>query len=520
MLQITNAIFKKSIKSMKKILQQLITVPNAMALFFFLLIFIGSRQYGFYGDELYYFACSKHLDFGYVDHPPLVALLTLISTWIFGETMIGLRFLSGLAGAVTVLLSAKIARLLGGGKFSQALAALLICFAPAFLALSSFFSMNPVDIMLCTLFIVLFLKIIKTPSPTKWIILGVLLGIGLLNKYTFLVLGFSLLVSLLITKQRSLLRSPWIYVSGIIGLLMFLPHILWQIRYDWPTLEFMRNATEHKNLSLSPVAFFSQLLIALNPFTLPLWLSGMLYLLFSKEMKKYQFLGWTAVVFLVVYLIQNSKVYYVVPIFPLLLSSGAVMIEKFSLKHLIRWPKWAVVSTVIASGALLMPLATPLFPVEQFVRYSKILGLWNLIRMEKGEGDTLPLHFVYRFGWEELVDSIGRVYNTLPQGDREKCAILGSWYGIAGAVDHFGPKYGLPNAICSRNSYWLWGIRDYSGEVVLAVGYSERFLEEYFDSFEQVACCKNQYAYDVAIYLCKKPKSSLKEMWPHFKSFI
>ena len=496
------------------------TVPNAVALFFFLLIFIGSRQYGFYGDELYYFACSKHLDSGYVDHPPMVALLTLISTWLFGETMAGLRFLSGLAGAITVLLSAQIAKSLGGGKFSQALAALSICFAPAFLALSSFFSMNPVDIMLCTLFIVLFLKVVEAPSPIKWIVLGVLLGIGLLNKYTFLVLGFSLLVSLLTTKQRSLLRSPWIYISGIIGLLMFLPHILWQIRYDWPTLEFMRNATEHKNLSLSPVAFFSQILIGLNPFTLPLWLSGVLYLLSSKGMKKYQFLGWTAVVFLVVYLVRNSKFYYVVPIFPLLLSSGAVAIEKFSQKHQIRWTKWIVVSTLIVSGALLIPLATPLLPIEQFVRYSKTLGLWNLIRMEKGEGDTLPLHFVYRIGWEELVDSIGRVYNKLPQGDREKCAILGSWYGIAGAIDHFGPKYGLPNAICGRNNYWMWGPRDYSGEVVLAIGFDARTLRKFFDSVEQVGYFKNQYAYNVAICLCKKPKSSLREMWPYFKSFI
>jgi hypothetical protein len=511
---------KINVKSVKRLFQRLSTVPNVAALSFFLIIFVGSRQYGFYGDELYYFACSKHLDFGYVDHPPLVALLTLISTSIFVETIAGLRFLSGLAGAVTVLLSAQIAKLLGGGKFSQALAALSICFAPAFLALSSFFSMNPVDIMLCTLFIVLFLKVVEYPSPIKWIVLGVLLGIGLLNKYTFLVLGFSLLVSLLVTKQRTLLKSRWIYISGIIGLLMFLPHILWQIRYDWPTLEFMRNATEHKNLSLSPVAFFSQILIGLNPFTLPLWLSGIVYLLFGKEMKKYQFLGWTAVIFLIVYLVQNSKFYYVVPIFPLLLSSGAVVIEKFSQKHSIQWLKWAVVSTIIIPGALLMPLATPLLPIEQFVRYSKTLGLWNLIRMEKGEGDTLPLHFVYRFGWEELVDSIGKAYNTLPQEDKEKCAILGSWYGIAGAVDHFGPKYGLPSAICGRNSYWMWGTRNYSGEVVLAVGFNASYLGKFFDSVEQVAYYKNQYAYDVAIYVCKKPKSSLTEMWPHFKSFI
>jgi hypothetical protein len=227
-----------------------------------------------------------------------------------------------------------------------------------------------------------------------------------------------------------------------------------------------------------------------------------------------------AVVFIAVYVFQNSKVYYIAPIFPLLLSSGAVIIERFSQNHRIFWPKWILASTIIISGLVLMPLATPLLPVEQFVRYSKALGLWNLLRMEKGEGDTLPLHFVHRFGWEELADSVGAVYNTLPQGDREKCAILASYYGSAGAIDHFGLKHGLPDAICGRNSYWMWGTRDYSGEVVLAVGYSTRFLRRFFDSVEQVAHYKSQYAFDETIYLCKKPKFSLREMWLHFKSFI
>lgn len=121
--------------------------------------------------------------------------------------------------------------------------------------------------------------------------------------------------------------------------------------------------------------------------------------------------------------------------------------------------------------------------------------------MEKGEGDTLPLHFVHRFGWEELVDSVGKVYNTLPKEDKEKCAILTSWYGIAGAVDHFGPRHNLPKAISNHNSYWMWGTRNYSGELILAIGINSRFLNQYFDSVEQVAYTKTntptikQYSY-------------------------
>jgi hypothetical protein len=237
-------------------------------------------------------------------------------------------------------------------------------------------------------------------------------------------------------------------------------------------------------------------------------------------MKEYRFLGWALIVFILVYLFQNSKFYYILPVFPFLLSSGAVAIEQFSQRFSISWPKWAIGSTMIISGTLLMPLAVPLLPVRQFVSYAKTLGLWNLIRMEKGEGDTLPLHFVYRFGWEELVDSVGRAYDALPQNEKSKCAILASWYGIAGAIDHFGPRHSLPNAICPRNSYWMWGTHHYSGEVVLSVGYNRYFLEKFFDSVERVAIFKNPYAYDAEIYLCKKPKSTLDQMWPWFKRFI
>jgi len=380
--------------------------------------------------------------------------------------------------------------------------------------------MNPFDVVLCTLFLAVFLSTVNAPSRTKWIAAGVLFGVGLLNKYTFLALGFSLFLSLMVTKQWRVLRSRWLYISGGIAFGVFLPHVLWQVEHGWPTVEFVRNATRYKNLALSPLAFMSQLTLGLNPFTLPLWLSGLLFLLLPQGTKKYRFLGWMAVIFVFVYMFQNSKFFYVLPVFPLLLGSGAVAVEQFSRNHRIRWPKWAVGSTMIISALVFLPLAVPVLPVEQFVAYSKTLGLWDAVRMQKGEGDTLPIHFVYRFGWEETAESVGRAYDTLTQNERDKCAILASWYGIAGAIDHFGPRYGLSNAICPNNSYWMWGTHGFSGEVVLAVGYGADSLEEYFGSVEQVASVKNTYAYDVEICLCKNPKASLEQIWDRLKRFI
>jgi hypothetical protein len=140
--------------------------------------------------------------------------------------------------------------------------------------------------------------------------------------------------------------------------------------------------------------------------------------------------------------------------------------------------------------------------------------------MEKAEGDVLPLHFVHRLGWEELVDTVEDAYKALPRDERDDCAVLASWYGIAGAIDHFGPSVGLPNAICPRNSYWLWGTRNYSGRIVLAVGYGAGFLRQFFDSVERVASFDQPYAYGADVFLCKNPKYPLDETWQRLKRFI
>ncbi len=507
-------------RKIREVVNGLVTVPVLAELFFLALTLITAGRYGFFGDELYYIDCSKHLAWGYVDQPPLVAVLTFLSIHVFGETIFSLRLMSGLAGAVTVLLTAQVAGMLGGGKFSKSLAAIAICFAPAFPAMSSFFSMNPVDIMLCSLFVVLFLRTIQSPSGARWIGLGILLGVGLLNKYTFLVLGFSLLVSLVITREWKILKSPWLYVSGAVGLLIFAPHILWEMNNNWPTLEFMRNATGGKNLSLSPLAFLSQLALGLNPITLPLWLSGLAFLLFGGRAKEFRFLGWTAIIFLSIYMTQNSKFYYVLPIFPLLLAAGAVAVERLPKISTAKWPKWVMVSVLIVSGSILMPLAVPILPVKQFVVYAKTIGVWNAIRMEKGEGEVMPLNFVYRFGWEELVNTVGDAYRALPRDRRDSCAVLASWYGIAGAIDHFGPGVGLPDAICPRNSCWYWGTRNYSGRMVLAVGYGADYLSQFFGSVKLVASFDQPYAYGAEVYLCENPKGTLDEMWLRLKRFI
>ena len=102
----------------------------------------AGRHYGYFVDELYYLACSRHLDWGYVDQPPLIALLTWIGRMLLGDSLPAIRFLPALAGVAEVALAALLARELGGKRFAQALAALSVLAAPGILLGNNLLTMN------------------------------------------------------------------------------------------------------------------------------------------------------------------------------------------------------------------------------------------------------------------------------------------------------------------------------------------------------------------------------------------
>src|SRR5438270_7491311 len=105
-------------------------VVALIALLRLFLHLLTANRYGIFRDELYYLACAEHLDWGYVDQPPLIALLAWIARHLFGNWLVGLRFFPALAGAATVWLTAKLAREMGGGAFAQFLAALAVICVP------------------------------------------------------------------------------------------------------------------------------------------------------------------------------------------------------------------------------------------------------------------------------------------------------------------------------------------------------------------------------------------------------
>jgi len=482
-----------------------------------------SSGYGYFRDEFYYLACGEHLDWGYVDQPPLTPLLALLTRQFLGDSLLALRFLPAVAGALLVLLTGLMARELGGGRFAQCLAATAVIVAPVYLGIDTIFTVNAFDHLFWALGAYIVILILKRQDPKLWLWFGLIAGIGLENKISMLFFGFGLVVALLLTPARKYFLSKWLWLGGLIAFAVFLPYVIWQLHYDWPMLELLERGRLYKNYPLSPLEFLWGQFLEMHPFNLPIWLAGLYFYLVSKPGKPYRLLGWTYVAILVVFLLLKAKAYYLAPAYPMLLASGALVIETFIRERQWNWLKPATVGLLAAGGAITAPFAMPVLPVETYIKYQDFLGI-QAPKTEKHKFGKLPQGYADMFGWENMVATVAKVYNSLPPEDRAKCAIFAGNYGEAGAIDFFGKKYGLPKAISGHNNYWLWGPGNHTGEIVITVGPRLEDVKKTFDQVELGATVVSEYAMpyesNLPVFICRKPKMSLKELWPRVKSYI
>jgi 4-amino-4-deoxy-L-arabinose transferase-like glycosyltransferase len=489
----------------------------------FLLHFFTDKRYGIFRDELYYIACSKHLAWGYVDQPPLSALILSIVRHMLGESLMAIRFLPALCGALTVFLTGWITRELGGGRFAQGLAALAAMLGPVYLVVDHFYSMNCFDHLFWVLAVYVLVLILKHDRPHLWLLFGLIAGVGLMNKYSMGFLGLGLIVGLALTPARKYFTNVWLWLGGALATAIFLPHILWEIHKGFPTAEFIRNATLYKNAPLSPVGFLANVALQTLPFTIPIWLAGLYFYFFSKAGKPYRVLGWIFVAVLALFFSTNAKPYYLAPTLFMLFAAGGCAIELFIHQRQWNWLKPASVSLLVLGGLVTLPYGVPVLPVDTFIRYENFLGL-HPSTGERGSTGELPQTYADMFGWENQVATVAKVYNSLTPAEKARTLIFCGNYGEAGAIDFFGKKYGLPHASSGHNSYWFWGPQNPDADIVITVGLSREDVEKGFRDVQLAAVVVSKYARagetPLSIYIGRNPKMPLKEIWPRTKNFI
>jgi hypothetical protein len=220
--------------------------------------------------------------------------------------------------------------------------------------------------------------------------------------------------------------------------------------------------------------------------------------------------------------LMDGRPYYMAPAYPMLLAGGAVALERWLAgRRAARFVKPAYVAVLAVSGAVLAPLFMPLLSPEGYIRYSQATGM-SQPPIETHRLGPLPQLLADRFGWREMAEEVARIYHALPPADRARAAIYGQNYGQAGAIDHFGPALGLPKAISGHLTYFYWGPRDYTGDVMIVLDDDRETLEKLFTSVELAGHVSHPYSMPYQhfdVWVCRGPRLTLAEYWPNLKSW-
>jgi 4-amino-4-deoxy-L-arabinose transferase-like glycosyltransferase len=501
-----------------------------VALIYFAAHLATSTRYGYFRDALYYLACSEHLAFGYVDQPPLIALLGWIARHTLGTSLPALLFWPALAGAARVVLTAAFARELGAKRFGTVLAAALAITPGVWWVIDHQFAMNGLEPLLWGGCAYVVLRLIKTGNPKLWLAFGAIAGIGLETKYSIAIFAAALVAGVLLTRQRKLLFTPWLLAGGAIAFLIFLPNLIWNIQNHWPFLELMHNVrATGKDVILPPGKYLLQQVMMMNPASFPFWFGGLLFYFFSRVGKTYRAFGWTFVIAIALFMLTHGKDYYSAPAYVMLLAAGAVAAERLlTSNRFLVLPKLQAVLRpacflwLLLGVVPLLPLVLPVLPIDVFLRYQSHLP-FEVPKTERSfAGAALPQYYADEFPWPGMVAAVARVYHTLPPDEQARTAIYGNNYGQAAAIDFFGPQYGLPKAISGHQNYFLWGPRNYTGEIVILIGEPESEVRKEFDSVTVAATIENPYGFwyeTQPILLCRGLKGNLQTLWPSVKNW-
>jgi hypothetical protein len=468
---------------------------------------LTNGQYGFHRDELGMLDDARHLAWGYVSYPPLTAILMRIGWDLFGLNLAWLRLFPALAQSIAMLLAGLIAGELGGGRKAQVFAALAVAVSTVSLAWSTLFQYGAFDYLWWVAICYLMVKLVTCENPRYWLGIGVFIGLGMLTKYSmgFYVVGLA--AGVLLTGRARWLKSPWLWAGAGVSLLIFLPNLVWLVQNHFIHLDFLASIHARDiRMGRTQTFLLDQLYLPANPFTIPLWVAGLFYFFRSEAGKRYRILGWMAVIPFTIYIITQGRGYYTGPLFPVLLAGGAVYAESWlaTLKpqsaSRIEATAWRILA---AGGFFLAAVVLPLAPVGS--------AWWDFARVPYNE----PAEEI---GWPELVQAVAQAYDSVPQAEKASTAILSS-YAEGGAINLYGPAYGLPPIIGFANTDWLRGYGDPPPQTLVVVGADRPSVDQFFSSCTVAATVANPTGVDneiardhPLIFVCR----GLKLPWPQF----
>lgn len=360
------------------------------------------------------------------------------------------------------------------------------------------------------------IRLLKSENPRWWLAVGAAVGVGMLTKYTMGALALGVAGGVLLTPTRRFLRSPWLWCGMAVTLLMMLPNVVWQVQHHFVSLEFLRSI-HARDIRQGSTDYFllNQFWKSTSPVTVPLWCVGLWYLIVGPDSKRYRLLGWMYVIPMLVLLAARGRDYYLAGAYPVLFAAGAVWGERWvnslgSRSALImRRTTW---QTLAVAGLTTAAVTLPIAPVS---------SVWWRVA-DTAVGGNLNS----QIGWPDMVETVAKVRDSLSIEERARLGILAADDGEVGALNLFGPAYGLPRAISGMNSNWFRGYGDPPPETVIAVAMDRDFLVRNFASCTVVGRITNRYGIsndalgrDPEVVVCRHLRQPWPEFWEHYQYY-
>ena len=471
---------------------------------------------GFHRDEFLYLALGKHVSAGYWSNPPLIGIISYVSQKLPMNTLFSIRLLPALAGAILVFLTGLSARELGGKTYAQVLASVALVVSLLFLRAFSMLQPVPFDILFWTLILYIALRYVNTEKPVYLILIGIVFGLGVLNKYMVVFLAAGLAIAVLPTPYRRLWINRYTGFAVLTALAMFLPNLWWQYAHGFPVFQHMRQLAETQlvNVKRSNILIDQ---ILMSTISSVIWVAGLLWLLLSPNAKKFRVFGFTYLAVLFIFLLLRGKNYYMAGMYPFLFAAGGLSWERTFTAA--RW-RIALVSVIILLSVPTLPAAIPVSSAKNLVRYfsniSPSLGGEALVRWEDGRMHPLPQDYADMLGWDELGRIMVKACDTIR--DKERIMIYCENYGQAGAIDYCSRCHGLPDAVSFSDSYLMWVPDTISKKKDIFMYVNDEIggdLDSLFVRIDKAGSITNPYAreFNTAVYMCRSPRKDFRPFW-------
>lgn len=472
-------------------------------------------QYGFHRDELLTVNNARHLAWGYVPYPPITAFLARLDLELFGTSLRGFRFSAAVAESLAMLLAGLAALELGGKREAQLVAALAAGIGGVSLVHGSFLSYSSFDFPCWILVAYFVIRLLKSEDPRWWLAIGAAVGIGMMAKYSMAFLAVGVVGGMLLTANRRYFKSPWFWGGAAVGLLIMSPNIVWQIRHHFVSLAYLKSI-HGRDIGRGWTDYFllNQFWKGAHAVAVPLWCAGLWYLFKTPAGKRYRMIGWMYVIPLVLFLLARGRDYYLAPAYPMLIAAGAVWGEQWlsSLTarsaYVVRRITWR---SLAIGGLCAVALTLPIAPLNS--------AWWRFANESNGVFDS-------EVGWPDMIEAVAKVRDALPAEDRARLGILAGDEGEAGAVNLYGPAYGLPTAISGMNSNWYRGYGDPPPQTLIVLGNHREDIDRMFESCVLAGHLTNRYGIansTVAgwdeIFVCRNLRQSWPEFWKNFQYY-